>query len=258
MNIITDKERKIILQEENEFPKLFTNHAEREYGILFNNIYNIESYDSNHAILYPHKITDLGAVLEDIKQFYAELGYNEVSIYHPFVLNYFADNQKMFEAHGFTIHIEKNHPVFVLRDENTLNRAGALRIKRVTEWDERIYSDILKPDEDEYEVDVIKNALNHTGFYLFVGYIGDKAIVELNIHVSELGCTRFDHIVTAPDERGKGYAREIVSYAVDFCRENGFPLCYQWPDNGTSESITTAAGFRYAFNIEAGYATCAL
>jgi GNAT superfamily N-acetyltransferase len=258
MSIIIDKERKIILREENEFPMLFANHAEREYGILFYNTDNTESNDSNHAILYPEKITDLDAVLEDIIQFYAKLGYAEVRIYHPFVPNYFANNQKAFEAHGFTVHIEENHPVLVLCDENTLKKSSSLRIERVTEWNERIYRDILKPDEGEHEVGVIKNALKHAGFYLFVGYVGDKAIVELNFHVSESGCTRFDHIVTAPDERGKGYAREIVSYAVDFCRANDFPLCYQWPDNGTSERITTAAGFRYAFDIEAGWATCEL
>lgn len=248
--------REIILREENEFPKLFTSFAERDYGILYYNTDEKDSYDSNHSIILPNKITDLGAVLEDIKHFYAELGYKETSIYHPFVPKYFTNNLFIFEKHGFSVHIEESRRMMILIEENMLARYNRLRIERLSEWDERILTDILAPDGKNYEQSVLKNSLRHPNFYLFVGYISDKAVVEVNFHVSQHGCTRFDHIVTAPDERGKGYAREIMCYVSNFCRENRFPLCYQWPDNGTSERITTQAGFRYMFDIESGYAVC--
>ena len=38
--------------EEDLFPKIFTDYEEREYGILFFNTENKDSYDSNHAVIY--------------------------------------------------------------------------------------------------------------------------------------------------------------------------------------------------------------
>lgn len=56
--------------EEDLFPKIFTDYEEREYGILFFNTDNKDSYDSNHAVIYKDKIHDLQHVLSDITEFY--------------------------------------------------------------------------------------------------------------------------------------------------------------------------------------------
>ena len=60
--------------EEDLFPKIFTDYEEREYGILFFNTDNKDSYDSNHAVIYKDKIHDLQHVLSDITEFYKEKG----------------------------------------------------------------------------------------------------------------------------------------------------------------------------------------
>lgn len=259
MNNYTNiKTKEIILREESEYPKMFTFYEERYYGILFYNPNEKDSYDSNHAIIYPDKITNLNVVLNDIKSFYANMGYDEIVIYHPFVPNYFIINQSIFTDHGFIVNVEENHRIMILKGKNTITAQSKLLIKKLSKWDERVLTDILAPDNKSYEQSVLKNSFNSSNFYFFVGYIDNKAVVEVNFHVSELGCTRFDHIVTAPDERGKGYAREIMSYIADYCLEKNFPLCFQWPDNATSERITTAVGFQYAFDIESGYAICKL
>ena len=41
-----------IYREEDLFPREFTVFAEREYGLLFYNENNKDSYDSNHAIIF--------------------------------------------------------------------------------------------------------------------------------------------------------------------------------------------------------------
>ena len=51
-----------IKQEEIDFPKRFSSYVEKEYGILFYMEDNKDSYDGNHACIYPQRITDLGAV----------------------------------------------------------------------------------------------------------------------------------------------------------------------------------------------------
>lgn len=60
--------------EEDLFPKIFTNFEEREYGILFYNTENKDSFDSNHAVIYKDKIRDLPKVLSDIAEFYRTRG----------------------------------------------------------------------------------------------------------------------------------------------------------------------------------------
>ena len=66
--------------EEDLFPKIFTDYEEREYGILFFNTDNKDSYDSNHAVIYKDKIPDYkvssangkfhaGVIIDDQKSF---------------------------------------------------------------------------------------------------------------------------------------------------------------------------------------------
>ena len=63
-----------IRQEEIDFPKRFASYVEKDYGILFYMPDNKDSYDGNHACIYPDKIIDLGNVLDDFAGFYRALG----------------------------------------------------------------------------------------------------------------------------------------------------------------------------------------
>lgn len=246
--------KEIILKEEIEFPKFFTNFDEKEYGIIFHNVDNKESHDSNHAALYPNKIMNLGVVLDEIRDFYKR---KEIipAIYHPQVFDYFEDNRDIFNEHGYEIHIEEILQVMVLSQKNDILTSKNLDIRRVLTWDERIAADILIPDDQEYEIDVIKNSLKNDYNYLFVGYRNGAAVTYVTLHKSKNGCTPFDYIVTAKEHRHNGYAREILSHAVDFCNENKLPICYQWPAHKTSERICYEAGFRTLFKLPAGYAS---
>ncbi len=67
--------------EEDLFPKMFTDHEEREYGILFFNTDNKDSYDSNHAVIYKDKIHDIQYVLSDITEFYKGKGSRRTDIF---------------------------------------------------------------------------------------------------------------------------------------------------------------------------------
>lgn len=101
-----------IRQEEIDFPKLFASYEEKEYGNLFCMTDNKDSYDGNHAYIYPDEITDLGAVLDDITAFYKNLGIR-VSIYHPFEKDYFRNNIEILKAHGYAYTAEDDHRVML-------------------------------------------------------------------------------------------------------------------------------------------------
>lgn len=240
-----------ICREENEFPMRFASFVEKDYGVLYYMDDNKDSYDGNHACIYPEKIKDFGVVLDDISAFYAKKGIH-CSIYHPFVKNYFADHQDILIAHGYHYVEEADHRVMVLKAENTIPPKQTLTFKALTEWDERVATDILIPSGEPWEVEVTKRRLDREGSYLFVGYQGEKAVVYSDIHISEYGNTRFDYIVTAKEERGKGYASEMLYYIVEFCKKRGYENCWQWA--GPSEHICYRAGFREVFTMEAGWA----
>lgn len=241
-----------IKQEEIDFPKCFASYVEKEYGILFYMENNKDSYDGNHACIYPHKITDLGEVLDDIKEFYKKFGIR-ATIYHPHKKDYFRQNEKILNAHGYTYTPEDDRRVMLLTEENQITTPKRLTIRVLNEWDERVATDILIPCGEPWEFDVTKNSIEKEGALLFAGYLDKKAVVYTLIHRSELGNTRFDYLVTNKEYRGNGYASELLSFVTDYCRQNDFPVCWQWA--GPSEHICYRAGFREAFTMEAGYAT---
>lgn len=252
--LILDIERlsNSIKREENEFPKWFASYVEKDYGILFYMEDNKDSYDGNHACIYPEKITDLGAVLDDIAAFYGKMG-RRASIYHPFVKDYFKDNEGILNAHGFTYTPEEEHRVMLLTAENEITTPKRMDIRVLQEWDERVATDILIPSGEPWEVDVTRKRMAQDGTYLFVGYLDGKAVAYTDIHKSKYGNTRFDYIVTAKEHRGKAYASELLSFVIEYCKENDFPMCWQWA--GPSEHICYRAGFREAFSMEAGFAS---
>ena len=90
-----------IYREEDLFPKEITTWEQRNYGFLFYNEENKDSFDSNHAIIFREKISDLKQVLNDITVFYKKKGIKP-SIYQSICEEgYFAEIQKELLSCGF-------------------------------------------------------------------------------------------------------------------------------------------------------------
>ena len=151
--IIDIKTIENIKQEEIDFPKRFASFVEKEYGVLYYMEDNKDSYDGNHACIYPRKINDLGSVLDDITEFYSKLGIN-ASIYHPYVKNYFSDNKSILKSHGYEYVSQPDHRVMLLTAENNIRHNGVLKISVSNKWDERVATDILIPSGEPWEIDV--------------------------------------------------------------------------------------------------------
>ncbi|MDR2532700.1 MAG: GNAT family N-acetyltransferase [Oscillospiraceae bacterium] len=247
--------RAVILKEEAEFQKLFAHYEEREWGILFFNEQAPASNDSNHAVLYPEKIADFETVLIEIKDFYTSKKLSP-RLYQPFINGYFSERKEILNRHGFEIKIFGLTGFFVLTAENSIIIKPQLDIRRIKQWDERLATDVYIPSDEEYAIEPEKNNIKNENYYLFAGFLGDEIVAVISFHKSKYGCTRFDYILTSIKHRGKGYAKEMMNFAVEFCKNNGFENCYTWFASPYSEKIAYEAGFRQLFEVETGTAFC--
>lgn len=63
-----------ILREEIDFPKLFASYLEKDYGILFHNENEKDLNDSNHAVLFPDRVSCLDSAIDKVTEFYVSCG----------------------------------------------------------------------------------------------------------------------------------------------------------------------------------------
>ena len=87
--------------EEDLFPKIFTGYEERDYGILFFNTENKDSFDSNHAVIYRDRIHDLPRVLADITGFYQAKGSRPIIYQSMLDDNWFDEIKGELAAAGY-------------------------------------------------------------------------------------------------------------------------------------------------------------
>ena len=248
--------KEIIAREEQEFPRLFAYSEERPYGTLFFNPKIKDHHDSNHAIIYPEKITDFGNGLDDIKGFYQAKDIVP-ALYHPTVEDYFIQNARLLKAHGFEFMTALDARIMTLENTAVKPFSGKLEIKQIKEI-RMIEDGSYFIEQDEFLTEIYKNCIGKENHYLFVGFYEDKPVSLVSFHVSQYGCVRFDEMKTVNDYKGNGFAREMNKFAANFCLENNLPKAYQWPAHGTSERITTEAGFKFSFTLPFGYAAYAV
>ena len=107
-------------EEEDLFPKIFTGYEERDYGILFYNTENKDSFDSNHAVIYKDRIQDLQKTLKDIADFYKTKGSRPIIYQSMSDDNWFDEIKDELAKAGFRSWIEDQEyildPITPLRD----------------------------------------------------------------------------------------------------------------------------------------------
>lgn len=239
--------------EEDLFPKEITSYTEKDYGILFFNEQNKDSYDSNHAIIYKDRIKNLPAVLTDIVAFYKEKGTNPI-IYQSMLDNrYFEEIRDELDAVGFDSWIEEQK-YMVLAAENSIVPNPKITVIKEEKWRDEFGTEIFIKAEEPWEIDVVKRSLENSNTIFFVAYLKGKPIGMLHSHVTENVC-RIDYLLVSKEHRGIGAGRAIVSMFVEFCKIHGIGNCYLWPDGDTPERIYYEAGYRYIETKWAGRAS---
>ena len=131
--------------EEDLFPKIFTNYEERDYGILFYNTENKDSFDSNHAVIYKDKIQNLQQVLSDIAEFYKAKGSRPIIYQAMLDDNWFDEIKDELSAAGYKSWIE-DQEYMLLTEKNTIVPNPEIQVCKVEKWDTGIENVYIWPD----------------------------------------------------------------------------------------------------------------
>lgn len=241
-----------IFLEEDLFPREFAAYEEREYGLLFYDETNKDSYDSNHAVIFKEKIKNLDAVLRDITEFYQSRGQSPIVYQSILDEGYFVENKELFARHGFKTWEEEQH-FMVPMEENHLVTNPEISVKRVTEWEEIFESEIFEKAEEPWEIGVAKKMIQNPNTMFFVAYYKNRPVGMTYGHERD-GVCRYDYILVSKEYRRIGVARALMNALVEYCRENGIKNCSLWPAGESAERIYLEAGFRTAAEKKAGRA----
>ena len=237
--------------EEDLFPMIFTEYEERDYGILFYNTDNKDSFDSNHAVIYKGRTQDIRQVLADIIQFYKTKGSRPIIYQSMLDDNWFDEIKDELAAAGFKSWIE-NQEYMLPSDENRIVPNPEIAVKKVSEWNNDI-ENVFVEAEEPWEIMVAKRTLAYPKSWMFAAYLEEKPVGLLYGHISERAC-RVDYLLVSKKHRKTGVGRALFYSYVEWCRQNAIENVYIWPDGGTPKRIYEEGGYRIVEVRKAGRA----
>lgn len=229
---------------ENECIKEFASFEKRDYGILYYNLENVDSYDSNHALIYDY--SSLEGALDDIERFYSEKG---------LVPRIFQANRNGEEEELWPRLKERGYIIEDIPDLKFYSLTAAA--DDVAEKGEQILEFRVAPEisDDIKEVFRLEEGgdwnikkLDFTGgnkkFKLISGHNKQgKAVVVANIRQnSEVAI--LEDVITHPDQRRKGYGSALIDFICRYHRkQSSLPLTLFADDEGAIR-IYEKFGFR--------------
>lgn len=238
--------------EEDLFPREITSYEKRNYGILFYNEKNKDSFDSNHAIIYRERVDDIKEVLKDIVSFYKEKDIRP-SIYQSISEEgYFDEIKNVLSEYGFESWTEPQK-YMVLSEKNIIIPNSQITVRKVTKWEDEYGTEIFEKAGEPWEIDVAKKALMNSNTLFFVAFYMGKPVGMTHCHITD-GICRVDYLLVSKKYRGIGVGRALIKRFVEYCHENQIENCYLWPDGETAEKIYYEAGFRQVETKLAGRA----
>ncbi|MCI9450262.1 MAG: GNAT family N-acetyltransferase [Clostridiales bacterium] len=239
--------------EEDLFPKEITSYEKRDYGFLFYNEENKDSFDSNHAIIYREKIHDIEMVLNDIINFYRKKGIRP-NIYQSIgEEGYFNEIKRELSKYGFEYWTEEQK-YMVLSEKNTIIPNPKIVVKKATEWEDEYGIEIFEKAGEPWEIDVAKKALMNSNTLFFVAYYKEIPVGMTHCHLTD-GICRADYLLVSKEYRNIGVGRALIYSFVEYCHTNQIDNCYLWPDGESAEKIYYEAGFRHVETKQTGRAT---
>ena len=237
--------------EEDLFPKIFADYEERPYGVLFYSTNNKDSFDSNHAVIYKDKITNLKDVLADITNFYKSKGCRPIIYQSMLDDNWFDEISGELKEAGYKSWVE-DQEYMLASGENKIIPNPELTVFKVDKWSDEIENVFLEAEEP-WEIKVVKTSLEKPGYWMFAVRSKEKVIGLLYGHISERAC-RVDYLLVSKKHRRMGAGRALFYEYVEWCKQNNIKNIYIWPDGETPKKIYEEGGYKIVEVRKAGRA----
>ena len=237
--------------EEDLFPKIFTGYEERDYGILFYNTENKDSFDSNHAVIYRNRVHNLPRVLADITGFYQAKGSRPIIYQSMLDDNWFDEIKGELAAAGYESWVE-DQEYMLPSGSNRIIPNPEITVTKVSEWNDEI-ENVFAEAEEPWEIMVAKRTLAYPKGWMFADSLNKKTVGLLYGHRSEKAC-RVDYLLVSKQHRKTGAGRALFYHYVEWCKQNGIENTYIWPDGDTPMRIYEEGGYRIVEVRKAGRA----
>jgi len=222
-----------------EYYRSFTDVVSTSYGLLFFNVSNPLSYDSNHALILRQERA-LPRAIDDIIRFYRDkrLVPRIYSSYQPGELERL---RPVLEDKGFLIE-ESPERLYFWQGEPQVEVTRALKVRRARELDASIIELINSDGEAPWTVGVLRRHLISPSFHLFVGYVNDTPVAMASL--TPLGpWTALQDVMTHQGHRGKGYARTLLYQVLAHYRRTSRDPLYLFASNPSAIHIYEQLGF---------------
>lgn len=231
------KER--LIKAEIDYPGLFSTRFEKPWGMIFMNPDNPTSHDSNHAVIthgraYKKILKEITTYFESHKvtpRIYGAYREKQLKVLEP-----------LLTERGFAIEKSADHLMFHQTGRNR-RYPSRLVFKRQQSYDEALFKQLYEPDEWAYSLPVQKVSVTNAHFHIFVGYLEGVPVVTSTLSDFSNGLYRLDDVVTVPAYRKHGFAREMLSFLVDYFEENIQGFLYLWVIDPSAQKIYEEVGF---------------
>ena len=240
-------------REEDLFPREFTGMTERPWGILFHNEANRDSYDSNHALIFRDRVTDLPATLEEIRDFYLSRRVHPVIYQSIMDDGWFGEIAGELEKAGVRSWLEEQ-TYMALTERSAIVPDPAVDVRLEPVWRDEFGTHIFEAAGEPWEIPVVRRQMENAGTRCFVARIGGLPVGMIYGHVNGENVCRIDYLLTATAHRGRGVGRALTHAFVEHVKAAGVD-CVLWPDGETPRRIYEEAGFRYVETRHAGRAS---
>ena len=221
-------------------PRLYSDATQRPYGLLYHNVQNPLSYDSNHAVVLDLE-SDIGSALDDIASFYRSLHIT------PRVYTAFQAPKEeqlllpLLQEHGYALSRADWH-VLAWQCASEPSSTPPLEVRRVRALDDPVIALINAEEPQPWNVGLLQRYLASECLHLLVGYHHSEPICMAALRILD-GISRVDDVQTHPAWRGRGYARALMQYLVRYHQEVSSNALYLLTDNPTALRVYRDVGF---------------
>ena len=231
------------------FPKIFADMEERDFGVMFYNVDNFDSNDSNHAIIWGD--CDYEKALQDIINFYSSKRL-EPRVYSSLEEGQLLSISPFLEKANFKINDYGYTEYLVYNGKSKITEPYTLDFRRFNAGDDlSVFSQLVEKEAVVRTQEVVRRRATSLDYHLYIGYSDNVPAVMASFQFDEYMSARLDEVETAEAYRGKGYARQITRHLTDVFEKQGGKLFFTWAANDTAQRIYLQGGFEIKYKLPA-------